>query len=113
MNCSVPDCDRTAWRNGHTCFNHTVPPRETLYCVWQAVRETPSASLRDLGYRLHLSPSTVNRALYELDRVGAVRKPPPKVARSLVMLPVVTAPDQDEDGVVRIQPYRILWLDNL
>lgn len=107
MNCSVSGCNREVWtRNpsAHTCFQHAVPPRETLERVYQAVREKPSASLREIGYRLKLAPSTVNRALWELDRVGAVRKPPRKVGRGLVVLPAAIYDDQ---------PYHVLWLDNL
>lgn len=105
MNCSVPDCDRKVWtRNpsAHTCFQHTVPSHETLARVYQAVCEKPSASLREIGYRLHIAPSTVNRALWELDRVGAVRKAERKVARGLVVLPAAIYDDQ---------PYRALWID--
>ncbi len=105
MNCSVPNCNRAVWtRNpsAHTCFKHTVPSRETLYRVWQAVRETPSASLREIGYRLKIAPSTVNRALYELDRIGAVCKPEYKVARGLVVLPAAVYDDQ---------LYAALWID--
>jgi len=111
MNCSVSGCTRAAWHKKNTCFQHTVPPRKTLYRVWQAVRETPHASLREIGYQLHIAPSTVNRALFELDRIGAVRKPEYKVARGLVVLPVITAPDQDDDGVKRLHSYRVLWID--
>lgn len=101
-NCSVPGCEHAAWRTGYTCFRHTSPPRATLDRVYQAVRETPHASLREIGYRLKLAPSTVNRALYELDRVKAVRKPPHRIARALVVLPAAIY-----DGV----PYRALWID--
>jgi len=83
-------------------FQHTAPPRETLERVYQAVRETPHASLREIGYRLHIAPSTVNRALFELDRIGAVRKPERDIARGLVILPAAIY-----DG----NPYAALWID--
>jgi len=111
MNCAVPGCNRAAWGKKPQCFQHTVPPRKTLYRVWRAVCDTPSATLREIGYRLKIAPSTVNRALWELDRIGVVRKPERKVVRGLIVLPVVTAPDQDEDGATRHHPYRVLWID--
>lgn len=102
MNCSVSGCNHTVWNNKGVCFRHTAPPRETLACVYQAVRETPHASLREIGYQLHIAPSTVNRALYELDRVGAVRKAPRKVARGLVVLPA---------AIYDNEPYAAVWID--
>lgn len=102
MNCSVPGCKHAAWHKDSTCFRHTAPPRETIARVYAAYREMPRASLRDIGYRLHLAPSTVNRALWALDRADAIAKPPRKIARGVVIPPAAIYQDT---------PYTALWLD--
>ena len=74
MNCTYPGCNKPSWSNRKTCYRHSAPPEATIRRVWVAVCKRPHASVREITSKLSSSTSTVNRALHELRRRGAIER---------------------------------------
>lgn len=70
--CAEPGCDRGRWCGYRTCYRHTPVSRETLYRVWHAVTNDTHLSVRELARHTKRSTQTVQRALHQLQRIGAL-----------------------------------------